>query len=348
MRVAVLQVGGAEAVAAAILLDLPEEHLRLTLPGQLREFIDGGDEQGGQKAIDLFVDDEDGETLSIRLLFAEGALAVGIAAIDERAPSAAPVGLDFDVFAALDGGAAPGTVGELARTAAAAEEAATHSVFLLVRLRAVIGGVWSGALTDPQAEAEGGRTPCGAVRAPEHLAGADERRGALELLQGEQAQGVAHNHGHPVQARAARDRALQAANGEGVGGEAKIRLGLAAASGKPEQVGEGVGVGAALGMVQVRQRRQVEQDEGQLEGTPAAVVGLVEDIQRHFRVVFAPLLGVDGVQALLPHGAVHEGEGALCVGATREHVDATAYAFQRAAAVGERLVRDIAVLREIG
>ena len=39
--------------------DAAEEHAGLAAPGQHRELVDGGDEEGGQLAVDLLVDDED-------------------------------------------------------------------------------------------------------------------------------------------------------------------------------------------------------------------------------------------------------------------------------------------------
>ena len=159
MRIAILQVGRAKAVTAALLIDLPEEHLRLALPWQLGELIDGSDQQGRQQAINLFIHHQYGQSFAGRLSFAEGTLSIGVAAIDKRAPAPLADALHFDVFAALDDGAAPGATGQLARRPAAAEFAAAQPVILFIGLFALLGGIGGRALANPQSEAERRRRP---------------------------------------------------------------------------------------------------------------------------------------------------------------------------------------------
>ncbi len=84
----------------------------------------------------------------------------------------------------------------------------------------------------------------------------------MKLLQGEQAQGVAHNHSHALLAGATCHGPLQAADRQGVGRQTQVGLRFPSAGGKPEQVSNGSGILAAIRVMQVGQRGQVQQDKG--------------------------------------------------------------------------------------
>ena len=77
--------------------------------------------------------------------------------------------------------------------------------------------------------------------AANRLAGTDQSRGPLELLNRQQSQRVPHQHGHALVADPARDGSLQSPQTHRVGGEAQVGFGLAAACGEEEQVGQGFG-----------------------------------------------------------------------------------------------------------
>ncbi len=83
------------------------------------------------------------------------------------------------------------------------------------------------------------------------LAGADEGGSALELLGGQQPEGVAHKHGDTVRAVAGlcplANNALQAAHREGERGQAEVRLGLATTGREEQQLQLGI-VGPAAGV----------------------------------------------------------------------------------------------------
>ena len=72
------------------------------------------------------------------------------------------------------------------------------------------------------------------------------------------------------------DVTLKPAQGQRVGRQAQISFGLPAAGGKPQKVGDRIGFMTAVRVMQIGQAGQVEQDEGQLEQTPAAVLGRIE------------------------------------------------------------------------
>ena len=96
------------------------------------------------------------------------------------------------------------------------------------------------------------------------LQGADEARGAAELVEGQQAQGVAHDDAHPGASEPVLARVAEPAQDHGEGGEAEVGLGLAAAGREEEQVDR-----LAVRVARVGEAGQVEQDEGELEGAPA-------------------------------------------------------------------------------
>ena len=89
---------------------------------------------------------------------------------------------------------------------------------------------------------------------------ADEARGALKLVERQQAQGVAHDD---REARAFEAGIVEPAPGDGEGGEAEIGLGLAAAGREEQQIDD-----RPVGMSRVGEAVEIEQDEGELEQAP--------------------------------------------------------------------------------
>src|SRR5205814_3776121 len=110
------------------------------------------------EAVDFLVHDEDGQALARRLFLTEGTEAHGIAAVDERAAPSHGHGLDTDVPPGVDGGTAPGAVGDLGRGAADAEAAGFRrsAADELDGFVGLVGRVRSRALPNPQADAERG------------------------------------------------------------------------------------------------------------------------------------------------------------------------------------------------
>ena len=166
----------------------------------------------------------------------------------------------------------------------------------------------------PQPDPEGRRAPALLVVAADDLGRAHQRRRALELLGGEQAQRVAHEDGDAVApvtgVHSLPDHAVAPADREGVGGEPEVGLGLTA-TGREEQQVDGRGRRrGALGMPDVGQRGQVEQHEGELERAPARVLrGL--HLRERLGVRQSLLLaqpGDGGVPALQGHHPVGEPE----------------------------------------
>jgi hypothetical protein len=91
--------------------------------------------------------------------------------------------------------------------------------------------------------------------------GANQRGRAAQLVQGEQAERVTHQHAN---ARRANARMPQAPQDHRKGGEAEIRLRLSAAGREEKQVHR-----LAVQMRGVKHPAQVHQNEGKLEGIPA-------------------------------------------------------------------------------
>ena len=149
-------------MAQAIAGDAPEEHLRLTLPGHAREFVDRGDQQVGQQTVDLFVDDDNRQALVRRLGAAEGASAQVVAAKLESPPAPGFGRFHDNIAPGLDLAAAPGAMRELDRRAAAADCAAAGpglAAALLDRLVDMPGPVGRAAIANPEPDAEGARAP---------------------------------------------------------------------------------------------------------------------------------------------------------------------------------------------
>ena len=307
VRLATGQFRGAEAVTVAIGFDLSEKHLDLAVPRHLGELVHGGDQQRRQAAVDLLIDHQHGNAFQRRLLGAERATAQHVAAERDRAATALGVGFHLDVLARVDLGPAPRAVGQLGRGAAplALELAA---VLLLNGFRRLIGRVRRRLLPDPQADAERLLAPLLLVAAPDDLAGADEGRRPLELLDRQQPQRVAHQHGHALLAGATGHASLQPPQGHRVGRQAKVRLRLAAARGKPEQVGHRLVFAGSVHVVELGDAGEIQQDEGQLERIPRTVARLVDGLEVGL-LVPPPLLRVDRVEPLLPHGQIRKPEG---------------------------------------
>ncbi len=255
------------SVPWASLLNPAEEHAGEAPPRQLRELVDGGDDEARQEAIDLLVDGEDRQPLrrhGPREWAGVGSF--GFGAEEQHPPQ---VAVDVQV-----------AVGAQSRPAPRAGEGLQHvGAFTfagVAGLGDLVGGfvepVGGDPATDPQADAERFLAPHDRVGASQHLGGADKRGSPLKLLRGEQPQRISHEHRHTgvavASVRAGADNHLQPADREGEGRQPQIGLGFAAAGGKEEQVdGRGV-IGGAFGVRRVGQRRQVEQHEGELKRPP--------------------------------------------------------------------------------
>src|SRR5437879_6324608 len=119
----VLEIGAVKAVTTAALIYLAEQHLRGPVPGHLGKFIDGRNEERRQTTVDLLIDDQHRQALR-RIPTTEGAAAQEVAAIDKRTTASLGERFDLDIPAGIDGRAAPGTVGQLARRADAPDSTA--------------------------------------------------------------------------------------------------------------------------------------------------------------------------------------------------------------------------------
>ena len=112
----------------------------------------------------------------------------------------------------------------------------------------------------------------------EQLGGAHQRGGTLELLGGQQAQRVTHQHGDTITSVydgvALADDALHAPGGQRVRDQTEVGLGFAATGREEQQVGEPAGL-ASLRVGRIGERRDAQQDERQLERPPRPVGGLV-------------------------------------------------------------------------
>src|SRR5271166_2459877 len=174
-------------------IDLPEEHLGLTLPGHLGELVHRGDKESGELAVNLLIDDQDRDTLVRGLPPAERTLTEFVAAVDEGASSTFARCLDVVAAGAeLDLRPAPGAIGQLVRRAAAAN--CTGALLVgaagsrLERLLAVCRAILCGGGSHPETDAERRLAPAVVTTslclATEELAGTDQGGRPLELAGG--------------------------------------------------------------------------------------------------------------------------------------------------------------------
>ena len=161
---------------------------------------------------------------------------------------------------------------------------------------------------DPDADVDGGLAQPRGVPPAKQLERADHPRRALELLAGQQPQGVTHERHGP----AARVGILQASPRDQERNEAEIRLRLAAAGGEPDEV-QDVPVVVVFPDRGLHGREQ----EGQLEGTPPVPAGCG-----------VPASDAVGLTHLVEHRPVCEPErlGREQIGA--EHLDAPPHALE--------------------
>jgi hypothetical protein len=163
-----------------------EEHPGLAAPGSIANLSTVATTKARQLAVDLLVDEEHREAVAV-VPAREGAVRVDAAdahllGFGDLGPEGERVGGDL--------AGAPGALGE-------GEGAAGFAAVAVVGdLGGDVGeGVGGGAAADPEADGEAlGAELVGASLA-QQLQGADQRGGAAELVEGEQAQGVAQQHG---------------------------------------------------------------------------------------------------------------------------------------------------------
>ncbi len=263
-----------ESMPLAEAVDLPEEHLHFALPRHLGELVHRGDEQRRQAAINLFIHHDHRQALVRRLPFAEQALSELVAAVGQRATGTVGIRLGIEMLAGFDGTAAPRASGELVRSAdATADELIATS--LLDRFDGIIGAVGRGLRPTHRPMRKGVLSPAFVAvfecLATNRLAGTNQCRGPLELLNREQSQRVPHQHGHAFIAHSPRHDSLQSPQGHRVGRQAQVGFRFTTARGKEEQVGQGFRADATFGMIELRHARQVEQDERNLERSPTAI-----------------------------------------------------------------------------
>ena len=123
-------------------------------------------------------------------------------------------------------------------------------------------------LAYPQADLERPVAVPAGVLAPLQLQGTHQAGGTSKLIERQQPQGVAHDDADPGSGPAAVFRIAQPPQHHGERGEPEIRLRLATAGGKEEEVHE-----LAFRIRGVGEARQVQQEKGELEGTPTGRFG---------------------------------------------------------------------------
>src|ERR1035437_7722362 len=199
MRVGVLDFGRSETMSRTEAVYLPEEHLRLALPRHLCELIHSRDYQGGHQPVNLFINDENWQPFFRRIPRSEKALPERVAAIDERPTPTLPVNLNLNVSAGVYLRTTPWACSQLcwrSQPSAVPEMA----VRLLDGLGALVSCVRSCSIPDPQPNSKRSLAPLFLVaRLPTNVLTCTNQSGsALELLNGQQPQGVPHQNSNAV------------------------------------------------------------------------------------------------------------------------------------------------------
>ena len=282
---------GAIESLVVVALDASEEGAGLAGPGQAGKLIDRGDQQARQAAIDGFVHRQDGQGAfrgEIAAMIDAAHLQIqGLVGVGRQAE-----GIGFQLRAT------PGAVlqGDRPRVLSGLLfEAIGTPVGGIVGARAIVAliaqPVGGGRRPHPEADLEGpGAQP--RLRGPLQFQGANQGRGPAHLIQGQQPQGVAHQHADPGPAQAG---VAQAPQHQDEGRQPQVGLGLAAASGEEQQIHH-----LAVTMERVRHAPQGEQDVSELEGPPAGRGDLVR------RLAFGLGLAPPGRRR---HGAVGDTKG---------------------------------------
>ena len=289
--------------------------------------------------VDLVVDSEHGQSFDRRPSGGERAAGATIAAI--YADALLDV-VGFDVALAVDRCSAPRAVVELQH-----RQPVGGVALALADILHLLGGLGvslrADARPDPEPDAEGHRSPRGNVLPSHELSRAQQRGRTDELLRGEESKGVSHEDRDAIAAVehsfGRLDLALQSSDAERERGEAEIRLGLATTGGEEEEFGPRE-VGGTAFVRRVDHRRQLHQDERELECTPRCsfvtlrldcVDGLGDLKRRLFDAECRNLRA----QALVAHRAVHEPEGLAGLLVLGKQLQALAEPLQRSLAVVE-------------
>ena len=257
-------VGGAvETEAFSEAVDVPEECAGLADPGQAREFVDGGDQEGRQAPVDRLVDGQDRQRTIAR------EVAGGVGAADLQVGRRQVV-RNAGKGRRLERRAAPGArLDRRRRALVLAGLVAAHPPNRrgLVGVALAAQPVRRGVGADPEADLDrpvAELTPSlfvDVVRIGAHqLERAHDAGRARQLVEREQAQRVAHDNGDAGTEHA---RPGEPAVRDDEGCETEIGLGLAAAGREEQQVGN-----LAVGMLAIGKPGNVEKDEGELERPP--------------------------------------------------------------------------------
>ena len=252
--------GGAVETVFVEPVGVAEERARPRFPRQRRKLVDCGDQEAGQAAVQRLVDGDDGQGA------VAGEVALPVGAHHPQVAGFVRVRFERERIG-LELRAAPGAVfkGDGGRLV-------LRLLLVAVRLRASRSAVGVALaaehvgrrrLPDPETDLERPLAVAFGRPVPLQLERADQPRRPGQLVQGQQAQRVAHDDRDPRARSAARFRVAQPPQDDGEGRQTQVGLRLAAASGKEEEIHD-----LPVAVVGIRQWGEVQQDEGELEGAP--------------------------------------------------------------------------------
>lgn len=321
--------GIARAIEAVgiMAINQAEQRAGLAGPGERGELVHRGDEEAGEPAVDRLVHADDRQ----RVVASEVAGVVG--AGDAEILRVAIVRYEANRIR-REGGAAPGAFLDRDRCgmrAGVAFEPVGAGVRGLVaagpRVAAAAHAVGRGGAANPEADLERPGAELRSVALSLEFESADQGCGTAQLVEREQAERVAHEHG---KAAAERCAVHEPAEHDRVGSEAEVGLRLAAAGGEEEKV-----YAFAVAVALVSETVERKQDECQLEWPPCrgGHIG-----GRAVAALRKPLAAAGGRR----HRAVGDPKRLEGLGIRGEHRDAGLDALRGRLHVGEHVRRGLA------
>ena len=253
-HLAALRLGRGVEAARIVTVGTAQQRPAGSDPGQRRELIHGGDQEGGQATVDRLIHRDDRQwavaaevTRNVATDDAEFAGCIGVGTQAKRVRREA--------------GVAPRAVFQRDRCGAAlrvffvANNQRTRRILAFVALLA--HRVGRGSLAHPQANLKGPGAVALRCLLPLQFQRTDQAGRTGQLIERQQAQGIAHDHAHPGPGFPLVAGVTDAAQDDGERSQSQVRFGFAAAGGEEEQIYAG-----SIRVVRVSQTGQVEQDEG--------------------------------------------------------------------------------------
>ena len=287
------RVRGSIEAGRVIPVGTSEQSARRPSPRKRGELVDCGNEERRKPPVDRLIDRHDGQGAVPR------EVAFGVQADDAQSLRRIVIRQQRERVGP-ELGAAPRAILERDRRRLSSRVVLELADLGARRVRPVVAlaphHVRRRRLADPQPNLERPVTVSGGRRPALQLESTDESRGAAQLVKGEEPQRVAHDDAHASATEPVVARVAEPAQDHREGRKPQVRLRLAAAGREEQQVHC-----LALNIGWVGQARQVEQDERELERTPARRLDIEPLAQRPGHRAVRDAKCVEGIRIVRQH-----------------------------------------------